>query len=739
LQKGQEKSGAKNLGGTDKFTTRKVPLITLEIGREEALPIIGQLIQQDFLALTILWKVNKRYSYSSEREIQRWIKYELLKKGSKISQEMASSIANDLIQLLAHSELIERINFVSRHGVIDRRVIPKVKSLKIISNKSDQFKVVQTFDDVSLCLTELEKSNENVTIIFNPREKDVKHPRVILAEGYQKTPQVLPLTFDIDKCDENCKSCLLCLHSMSYCLKKGEIFAEERGLTRKRQLETEPILTISEAFQVLEVLAWSRGLGIKILWNIASRDRESTFRNVQLWVRHHLRKATKQGAYCVCAKNQNEVFSLGVNLINALKMLGLVTTMTDKNRKRSSANMLHRQYSSVIIIPKIKSITIIFDRNSTEIETLLEEGEAFEWLRSLTTDYKPLTSEILNVSKKNVKVVLPNKIASQSVQFQTKGQFEENQQWIEQDNEDYKKSIAENALRLWKETKDLEYFEKIERRKEAIIELNKAIALYDNNIANCPFLHSKLAKWEGIVLSQEGKWERALQRFEEGLSLAKEYIIPEINWFEASIAETEAWINLKDDLVQGVSDPFSKVIPNLEKSKLLYDKSRDAPSRNFVDYWIRLFNSLKSGVLTDCSLYESVSKYIERDSPRAIRRKQIVDPLGTFSVLKPLLMYNELERVAQVLETGLNDILSKYFRQTKKLSLDTTIRDARALVKPSEKIEWLVRNNTTKKHLTSERLEKANHIQEVDRESKLLDGIETEISAYLTAIEEKIK
>ena len=234
--------------------------------------------------------------------------------------------------------------------------------------------------------------------------------------------------------------------------------------------------------------------------------------------------------------------------------------------------------------------------------------------------------------------------------------------------------------------------------------------------------------------------ERSKAIFEKGLMFARNHIQNEVEWFEAAIAETEAWLKLKNNLIKGLQvESFSEVVPLLEKARFLYEKSGDFPSRDFAGYWVDLFNALKSGVLTDCTLHRHISQYIERDSPRAIRRKKIVDQIGTFNILKPLLIYNELERVAQVFETGLNSLLRRYCEMKKKLSLDTSIKIARVNVKPSPKLEWLVKNNTKKKHFTRKRMEKKQHIMEIDKDSELLENMEDEIDTYLALLEEKLK
>ena len=466
---------------------------------------------------------------------------------------------------------------------------------------------------------------------------------------------------------------------------------------------------------MLEMLNWSICLGLRVIWNINTVKRSSSFHDVFKWVKHHrkgLPRILRIGTACE---------SLTRNLILVMENCGLITCFFQRGKRRKLI-----QKSNLVIIPRVKVLNIILSPNSsTPIHNLTSYKDVYEWLHQDSETYR------------NIRIVFPS--LSKEAQTQLAEGTQEVQTQIAEIDEDYKTALTQNAIRLWKETKDLAYFEKIEKRKEAILELKSAIAIYGSDLTSCPFLHSKLAKWEGILLSQEGKWESALKRFREGLSLAETYIAPEIDWFEAAIAETEAWVKLKDYLIEGLADPFSEVIPNLVKARLLYEKSKDAPSRDFIDYWIRLFDSLKSGVLTDYSLYKRISQYIERDSPRAIKRKKIVDPLGTFSVLKPLLMYNELERTAQVFESGLNSLLFKYCGETRKMHIDTAIRIAKANLTPSPKLEWLVKNNTIKKHLTSERLEKARHIHEVDRDSGQLANIEVEIGTYLASLEKKLK
>lgn len=321
--------------------------------------------------------------------------------------------------------------------------------------------------------------------------------KITVANVSTSTSQSRHSAVDETQCSKNCAGCLWFLRASSYCFNWGKKIHQSdvaNDVITRRPLRTvDAAITSLEALPLLETLAWSRGLGLRVLWNISCRNTPTMPRDIAEWTRHHIRRnrfsRKLRGPYCVTSKGvtpRNFAISLSKHILESLAIHGMITCRLDRSiqrikriRKSGKGKLLLRRKTRVrineLIFPKIKTITINFSPYPwAKLIRIKTYKEAYEWFKRLTSDWKPLTPNMLCEQKENVTIVFPCINPFEPIRLGD----EENWQMDPEIHElltlaDLNYHIAvtstRNAIRLWKESGSLSRGKKQNSGKEQFL------------------------------------------------------------------------------------------------------------------------------------------------------------------------------------------------------------------------------------------------------------------------------
>jgi len=314
------------------------------------------------------------------------------------------------------------------------------------------------------------------------------------------------------------------------------------------------------------------------------------------------------------------------------------------------------------------------------------------------------------------------------------------------------------VLRKWKSLKRIGGEEELQKRKEAIIELESLIQEVDDEKMKKKLL-IEVEQWKGVVKNHEGDFEQAEEHFRNALKLLEEEKSERTissKWCEASIIEAQAWKVVKEKYMSPEKEiNYQALAEKFYKASELFEVAKDKASANYCKAWAYLFDFFSNPSFRTLPKCEVAKKLINIDtSGFTIFRKRIKLYLWKHAEefrevlmrnMYHLLLLSDLQMYAQQLEEWLYNMRLEIDKIDSRIdagagskSLEKSIEIFKMLgVKTSEEIEWLKDLNHKLKH----ELHKIGHekiLQEVLEKEDIIKRLPTIINGYKNMVKKYI-
>jgi len=314
------------------------------------------------------------------------------------------------------------------------------------------------------------------------------------------------------------------------------------------------------------------------------------------------------------------------------------------------------------------------------------------------------------------------------------------------------------VLRKWKSLKRIGGEEELQKRKEAIIELESLIQEVDEEKMKKKLL-IEVEQWKGVVKNHEGEFEQAEEHFRTALKLLEEEkseSTTSSKWCEASIIEAQAWKVVKEKFMSPEKEiSYQALAEKFYKVSKLFEDAKDKASANYCKAWAYFFDFLSNPSFETLPKYEIAKKLINIDTTDfTIFRKRVklylwknaeeFREILLRNMYPPALLW-DLQIYAQRLEKWLYDmrleidkIDSRIGAGTGSKSLEKSIEIFKTLgVKTPEEIEWIKDLNHRLKHKLNQ-IGLGKLLQEVLEKEDIIKHLPAIINDYKNKIEKYI-